>query len=190
MVAYHDDEWGTPVDDDDRVVRATGARIIPGRTVVVDDPSEARGVSRSVRGLRPRCGSSIRRCRRRATDGRCRDRPEPGQDPGDDRERTGVPRDGRGVRNLQCVPGQCGATAGEAPARGRDLRLGPGNDRGLRPPLGRPPTARDSGSSVPRSSMRSCRAWVSSTTTPPAAFDTADRRDTLAVTAQGPKVRA
>ena len=89
MVAYHDDEWGVPIHDDRRAIRAARARVVPGRPVVVDDPAQARGVPGGVPRLRP---GGRRRLRRRgpgAPDGRRRDRPQPRQDRRDDRQRRG-----------------------------------------------------------------------------------------------------
>ena len=105
MVAYHDDEWGTPGPRRHRAVRAARAGIVPGGPVVVDDPAQARGLPGRVPRLRPRGRGGVRRGRSGAPDGRCRDRPERRQDRRDGRQRRGVPRRGRGVRLVRRVPG-------------------------------------------------------------------------------------
>ena len=53
-VAYHDDEWGRPVLDGRRAVRAPHARGVPVRPLVAHDPAQAAGVPGGVRGLRHR----------------------------------------------------------------------------------------------------------------------------------------
>ena len=51
MVAYHDDEWGDAGPRRRRAVRAAGARVVPGRPVVVDDPAQEAGFPGRLRGL-------------------------------------------------------------------------------------------------------------------------------------------
>ena len=58
MVAYHDDEWGTPVHDDIELFERLVLESLPGRPVVVDDPAQARRRSArrstaSIRGWSP-----------------------------------------------------------------------------------------------------------------------------------------
>ena len=59
MVAYHDDEWGTPVHDDTELFERLALESFQAGPVVVDDPPQARGVPGGVPGLRP--GASSRR---------------------------------------------------------------------------------------------------------------------------------
>ena len=59
-IAYHDEEWGVPVHDDQRLFEfliLEGA----GRPELGDDPPQAAGVSRSVRPIRLRENREIRR---------------------------------------------------------------------------------------------------------------------------------
>ncbi len=156
-------------------VRAARPRILPGGPVVVDDPAEAGELSRGVRRLRPSGGRRDGRCRRRTAYGRCRDRPEPRQDPGDDRQRPSVPGDRRGIRDHS---GHISRASCPGLRRAcRRMRPRARSQRRRRPRTACRPTCdgADSSSSARRSSTRSCRASGSSTTTFRAASDIGER---------------
>ena len=53
MVAYHDDEWGTPGHDDIELFERLALESFQAGPVVVDDPAQARGVPGGVPRLRP-----------------------------------------------------------------------------------------------------------------------------------------
>ena len=66
--AYHDTEWGFPVDRRPPAVREALPGGLPGGPVVADDPAQARGLPRGVRRLRLRARRALRR---RATSSGC-----------------------------------------------------------------------------------------------------------------------
>ena len=114
-VAYHDEEWGRPVRDEDAVYERLVPRGLPVRAVVADDPAQARGV--------PRARSPASRSSAVAAFGDddverllgdAGDRPPPRQDRGGDRQRARRRRlHARAARSPTC----CGRTR-PAPAPG------------------------------------------------------------------------
>ncbi len=77
---YHDHEWGLPVTERGRAVRAAEPGGLPVRPVLDHHPAQAGGLPRRLRRLRPGAGRPIRRGRRRAADDRSGHRAQPGQD--------------------------------------------------------------------------------------------------------------
>ena len=170
MVAYHDEEWGTPGRRRHRALRAARPRVVPGGPLVVDDPAQARGVPGGVPRLRPARRGRLRRRRPGAAHGRRRDRPQPRQDRRDDRQRRRVPGgrrrgSGRSTRTSRrsCRRRPPGCRRRRA---GRASRPRPRSPTRCR----RTSSGAGSGSSARRSSTRSCRASGSSTTTLPGCF--------------------
>ena len=72
--AYHDDEWGRPVDGRHAAVREALPRGLPVRPLVADDPAQARGVPRARSPTST--PSAVAALRRRATSSGCS--PTPG----------------------------------------------------------------------------------------------------------------
>ena len=145
MVAYHDDEWGTPVHDDVELFERLVARVVPGRPLVVDDPAQARGVPGGV----PRLRSAGRR-RRSTTRDRARLMADAGivrnrrEDRRHDRQRRGATsRQPATFGSFDALPRHDRPAAAGAPAA-RHARIGrhPGDDPGLRRAVGRPAAAR------------------------------------------------
>ena len=64
-VAYHDDEWGTPLHGERELFERLVARGVPVRAVLADHPAQAARVPHRVRRLRRRRGRRVRRPRRR-----------------------------------------------------------------------------------------------------------------------------
>ena len=88
-VAYHDEEWGRPVRDDDALFEKLVPRGVPVRPVVDHDPAQARELPRRVRrASRSSAVAAFGDARRRAADGRRGDRPQPREDRRDDRQRA------------------------------------------------------------------------------------------------------
>ena len=143
MVAYHDDEWGTPVADDVELFERLALESFQAGTLVVDDPAQARGVPGRVRRLRSRGGRAFDdadRARLMADAGIVRNRRE---DRRDDRQRRARSwrRPRSSARSTAYLALDRPGAAGACLPR-RDVRLHPGDDAGLRRAVGGPPAAR------------------------------------------------
>ena len=103
MVAYHDDEWGTPVHDDvelfERLALESFQAGLSWSTIL-----RKRDAFRAAfRGFDPAVVARVRRRRPGAADGRRRHRPQPRQDRRHDRQRRPLPRD-RARRTGRSMP--------------------------------------------------------------------------------------
>ena len=94
-----------------RAVRATRARVVPGRPVVVDDPAQARGLPGGVPRVRSARRGRVRRCRPCPPDGRRRDRPQPRQDRCHGRQRRSRSWRRRDLRLVRCATWRDGPAA-------------------------------------------------------------------------------
>ena len=163
--AYHDNEWGVPVHDDRVLLRIPDPRRRAGRPLVVDDPQQARRLSRGVRrrSIRAKVARfDARRIERLLSNPgivRNRLKIESAVD-----QRARVPSRAariRQLRSLRLDVRRWRARSRTAGARSRRSRRARRNRTRFR----RISTGAASASSARRSCTRSCRRPVSSTTT-------------------------
>ena len=140
MVAYHDDEWGVPVDDDtelfERLALESFQAGLSWSTILRKRPA----FRAAFAGFDPRLVAAFDDDGSGPADGRRRDRPERRQDRCDDRQRGRPPGDRRRIRLLRrlsrgrivpppparlpatTVAGQIPATTATSDALSADLR--------------------------------------------------------------------
>ncbi len=95
MVAYHDDEWGTPVHDDTELFERLALESFQAGLSWSTILRKRESFRRAFRGFDPTVVAAFDDVDRDAIDGRRRHRPQSSQDRRDDRERGRVPGDWR-----------------------------------------------------------------------------------------------
>ena len=92
---YHDEEWGRPVTDERGLFERMSLEAFQSGLSWLTILRKRENFRAAFANFEPEARRALRRRRRRAPDGRRRDRPQPREDRGDDRER---PRHGRPPR--------------------------------------------------------------------------------------------
>ena len=123
---YHDEEWGLPVRDERGLFERISLEAFQSGLAWITILRKREGFRRAFAGFDPEVVAAFGRRRRGAAAGRRRDRPQPGEDRGDDRQRA---RDARSPRDGDAAPrADLGLRAASSPSSSDELGRGTGAD--------------------------------------------------------------